>query len=416
MAEKLYMTALSPTMERGVITEWHKTDGDAVKSGDILCEVETDKAVMEYEADFDAVLLKIIVNAGQSAAIGDTIAVYGEAGEDYSRLILSDVTIIEEPKAAKTASKDISGLDAKQDEPSEPSTEKKKAAPGGRIKSSPLARMIAADLHIDLSTIEGSGIDGRIIKRDVELSAPSGIQPEASGIYEPPASMVKPVGGMRASIAKRLSASMFSAPHYYLSIQADMSTLMSARKNIVERSGKKVSINSFLIKLSAAALKKHPVVNSTWEGDKIRAFGSADIGFAVALDDGLIAPVIKNCEAKGILSIDEEFKTLAGKAKEGKLVPADYVGAGFSISNLGGFGIEEFTAIINPPGSAILAVGAVIKQPVVLTDESDMDLVVVKPMMKMTLSCDHRVIDGAVGAAFLSDLKRMIEEPIEALM
>jgi len=402
MAEKLYMTALSPTMEQGTITEWHKAEGETIKNGDIICEVETDKAVMEYEADFDAVLLKIIVDSGQTAGIGDVIAVYGEAEEDYSQLILSDITAVEEPAVkVETPAVAVSRPSAPQ---------------GRRLKSSPLARKMAADLNIRLESVEGSGFDGRIIKRDIERTASGQIVPEANHISQTAAGAeYKAVGAMRRTIAERLSASKFTSPHYYLTLHADMSTIMAARKDLAARSGRKISINSFLIKLASSALKKHPRVNSSWEGDKIRAFGTADIGFAAALTDGLITPVIRNCESKGILVIDDEFRILAQKAGNGSLLPEEYSGAGFTISNLGSFGIEEFTAIINPPGSAILAVGAILKQPIVVTDSSGADAVVIKPMMKMTLSCDHRVIDGAVGAAFLSALKRMIEEPIEAL-
>ncbi len=407
MAEKLYMIALSPTMEQGKITEWHKKEGDSVKNGDVLCEVETDKAVMEYEADFDAVLLKILASEGQSASVGDVIAVYGEKGETYSGIAAAESKNIES----------IRSNDVGKIREYEFSTETNHE----RIKSSPLARKIAKSLKIDLDTVQGSGFNGRIIKRDIERvmestqSTDFADRGKSTNTVDSGSELIS-VSSMRNTIAKRLSASKFSAPHFYLTVQADMSYIISAREEHEKRTGGKISFNSYLIKLSAAALKKHPVVNSAWENDKIRKFLSADIGFAVALEEGLIAPVIRNCGAKGISEIDREFKILADKARNGSIVSAEYSGAGFSISNLGSLGIEEFTAIINPPGSAILALGAIIKKPVVVTDDEGTDAVVVKPVMKMTLSCDHRVIDGAAGAAFLADLKRMIENPVEALM
>ena len=407
MAEKLLMTALSPTMERGLITQWDKSEGDAIKNGDVICEVETDKAVMEYEADFDAVMLKIVVAEGKGAAIGEVIAIYGEVGEDYSDLITENVTPVYE-KLPELSEKTVTAV--------ADDTIKQDNTVGRRIKSSPLARKMAADLEISLETIAGSGYDGRIIKRDIQNAAEAGTPLDVPETVAPKNDIYKPVGAMRATIAGRLTASKFTAPHYYLTIQADMTRLQASKQDLFDRRKEKISVNSFLIKLVAAALRKHPVVNSSWEDNQIRAFNSADIGFAVALSDGLIAPVIRNCETKGIMQIDKEFRLLAGKAQTGALLPAEYSSAGFSISNLGSFGIEEFTAIINPPGSAILAVGATIKQTIVETADDGSDVIVIKPMMKMTLSCDHRVIDGAVGAAFLSDLKRMIEDPMEALL
>lgn len=413
MAEKLFMTALSPTMERGIITQWLKKEGDSIVSGDIICEVETDKAVMEYEADFDAVLLKILVSEGQGAAVGETIGVYGEAGEDVSGFTVSaiEAEVVEIAETTESVSdKPAAELSHTSEVPGPASS-----AGGRRIKVSPLARKMAAAKHISLETVKGSGHDGRIIKRDIERLAENYTASQAA---EPVSaeSTVTANSAMRSTIADRLTASKFSAPHFYLTMRADMTSLMAARKSYALQNETKISINSYLIKLSAAALKKHPKVNSSWENDGIRKFGSADIGFAVALDDGLIAPVIKTCEQKGIISIDKEFKDLAAKAKKGSLSSSEYSGAGFSISNLGSYGIEEFTAIINPPGSAILAVGAVVKTPIVETSHEGNDELVIKPMMKMTLSCDHRVIDGAVGAAFLAELKKMIENPIEALM
>jgi pyruvate dehydrogenase E2 component (dihydrolipoamide acetyltransferase) len=391
MAEKLLMTALSPTMEQGTVAQWLKTEGEAIKNGDVICEIETDKAVMEYEADFDAVLLKIV------------IADYGEAGEDFSDLIDGIAVIAAEPVATEVL----------------PEAAPAMTPSGRRLRVSPLARRMADSSGIDINSVKGSGTEGRIIKRDIEALM-SNVVPnttvQPAGALTPSANLsTHHVSGMRTVIAERLSASKFSAPHYYLTVQVDMSAVLAAVKKNEERRGLKISVNSYLLKFSGEALMRHQVVNSTWNKGAISVFNSADIGFAVALEDGLITPVVRNCEQKGITVIDGEFRTLAEKAKEGRLSPVEYNGAGFTISNLGSFGIEEFTAIINPPGSAILAVGAIIKKSVVVTDDSG-DYAVIKPMMKMTLSCDHRVIDGAVGAAFLADLKRMLEDPIEALM
>lgn len=392
-------------MEKGTITEWHKSEGDAVKNGEVLCEVETDKAVMDYEADFDAVLLKIVISDGQSAAVGETIAVYGEEGEDVEDLVPGDITEVEPTPSASPAAQETLPPGQKtvpQVKPESP------AESGRRIKSSPLARKMAADLGIDLSVVHGSGYDGRIIKQDIlkvsESAAPM-VRTQAP---------VKPVSGMRKAIAQRLTASKFTAPHYYLTISVNMSSLIEAREEYKKRSGMKLSYNSYFIKFCSAALKNHPIVNASWTDTGIRKFESADIGFAVALDDGLIAPVIRKCETLGIKDIDDIFKNLSGRAKTNELKPDEYSNAGFSISNLGSFGIEEFTAIINPPGSAILALGTIIKTPIVVDDGAD--IIRVEPVMKMTLSCDHRVIDGATGAAFLADLKRMMENPIEAMM
>ncbi len=416
MAEKLFMTALSPTMEQGTVTEWHKKEGDAVSPGDVLCEVETDKAVMEYESDFDAVLLKILVNNGQSAQVGDVIGIYGEAGEDFSGLV-SDISVteVDAPPEKPAVKKEPEAF-----APDQPKPAALIPGSGRRLKASPLARKMAADLNINIEAVSGSGFDGRIIKRDIlEFSEKSPAEGYTAAADAVPASLqatVKDVSAMRKTIAQRLSASKFSAPHFYLTVSADMTALIAAREAYASRTGRKISFNSYLIRLSASALQKHPVVNSSWEGDRIRGFGTADIGFAAALKEGLITPVIRNCETKGILIIDDEFQDLAGRAKNGKLSPAEYTGAGFTISNLGSYGIEEFTAIINPPGSAILAVGAVVKTPAVTTDTEGNDTIVTKPLVKLTLSCDHRVIDGAEGASFLADLKRMIENPVEALM
>jgi pyruvate dehydrogenase E2 component (dihydrolipoamide acetyltransferase) len=281
------------------------------------------------------------------------------------------------------------------------------------VRSSPLARKLAAERGIDIGSVRGSGPAGRVVRRDVE-SAGAGVTrggAPARPVAAAGADEVVPVSGKRKVIAQRLAESKFQAPHYYLKISFEMDGLMAARARLNEKRKEKVSFNAFMHKVTAEALRRHPGVNASWQGDTIRRFGSIDLGLAVAQSDGLITPVVRNCGAKGILEIDAELVVLIEKARTGKLMPEDYTGATFSISNLGSFGIEEFTAIINPPGSAILALGKIAKVPVVAGDGS----IAVRSMVKATLSCDHRVIDGAVGAAFLADLKEMIENPMAVL-
>lgn len=416
MADRLLMLALSPTMEQGTITKWRKQPGDEISSGDVICEVETDKATMDYEATVEGTLLKIIIDEGGKAAVGDTIGIIGEQDEDFSELE-SDIQNEKKQKSKKQEDSDETPSDSKdeKDEPdslapaqSEPQTV---ASPPqtGHIKASPLARRIAQDKGLDLRSINGSGPGGRIVKRDVEQASPQ--QQSAMSAAPSLQDQTVPVSGKRQVIADRLAASKFSAPHYYLRVSVEVDALLEARKNLNAKRDTKVSLNSFLMKFVAESLKRHPMVNASWQGDTIRKFGSVDIGLAVAVNDGLITPVVRQCGAKGITSIDAELTELIDKARTNRLSQDEYSNATFTISNLGSFGIDEFTAIINPPGSAILAVGATQKVPVVIDDEN----IAVAQVMQLTLSCDHRVIDGAVGAAFLKDLKDMIEEPIRAL-
>ena len=408
MSEKILMTALSPTMEKGTVSSWLKNEGDEVKPGDVICEVETDKAVMDYEADFEGYILKIVLEEGGSAAVGETIAYYGEQGEE---------PVIEEKAAQEPVKPTVPSDSESIESDSAPSSEGRfEEKPSGkpfsadtgdhRIKASPLARRMADDMNIELSSVKGSGPGGRIVKRDIQDRKPTAnLGSEKINL-----------GGMRGVIAQRLSESKFSAPHYYLTVTADAQAILDSRKK-KSKDGGAVSFNSYLIKLAAMNLMKHRIINSSWNNGDPLSFSSADIGFAVAVENGLIAPVIRSCETKGIRDIDKEFRDLAERAKTGSVKPEEYSNAGFTISNLGSFGIEEFTAIINPPGSAILAVGAIIKTPVVRTDpDTGEDSLEIRPVFKMTLSADHRLIDGAVGAAFLADLKRSIEDPIEALM
>ena len=437
MAEKLLMIALSPTMEDGTIGTWVKKEGDDIESGDIICEVETDKATMDYESTQEGRLLKILVPEGGSATVGRPIGIIGEEGEDIDGLVKeaeeelaaggSPAGGAESPRGTAGGTKAGSGAAAGgHGTPAAPAA----SAPGGHVKSSPLARVLADKHGIDIGAVRGSGPEGRIVKRDVEKaiqrqtadtgkagrpapgSGHGAAGTPAPGLPAYIATETRPISQKRRIIARRLSESKFSAPHYYLKISAAVDSLFAARRDLNRsRQEDKVSFNSFLIKLAAETLKKHPQVRSGWQEDSITTFGNIDIGIAVAQKDGLITPVVRACGSKGILQIDGELKELIQRARSGKLTPDEYENAVFTISNLGSYGIEEFTAIINPPGSAILAVGAVQKQKIYDEDEEG----VLKSMLKLTLSCDHRVVDGAVGALFLRDFKDSLENPIHAL-
>jgi pyruvate dehydrogenase E2 component (dihydrolipoamide acetyltransferase) len=416
MAEKILMIALSPTMEEGTIVKWIKKEGDALATGDLLCEVETDKATMEYECQNEGTLLKILVPEGGQASVAEPIAIAGEKGEDVSSLVA------EAKKEAASADAQASAEPAQAAPAAQTPAAQAPAAPaaaavgadGGRVKSSPLARKIAADRGIEIAQVRGTGPGGRVVKRDVESMQPGAAGTAASSLAlaAPLEDRTIPVSGKRKVIAQRLAQSKFQAPHYYLKVSFEMDGMMEARTRLnARRKEGKISFNAFIHKLAAEALKRHPMVNAGWEGELIRMYGSIDIGLAVAVPDGLITPVVRNCGAKGIVQIDQELNALIAKARDGKLTPEEYTGATFTISNLGTFGIEEFTAIINPPGSAILALGKIQKTPIV----GDDDELRIRQLMKASLSCDHRVVDGALGAAFLADLKEMIENPYSTL-
>jgi len=405
MAEKLLMLALSPTMEKGTIVKWHKNEGDTIASGDVICDVETDKAVMEYQTDKDGTLLKILVPEGRSAAVEDPIAVVGQPGEAISEVT---ETIASQPQPAATPVKEA----VKK-------VEEGKACPIAKLaeakaRSSPLARKMAQEAGIDIANIPGTGPEGRVIKEDVERAVRERPAKEKETIkvqVAPLADETIPVSPKRKVIAERLTQSKFTAPHYYLRLSVMMDKIIEDRQKYNATAAEKLSLNAFLIKLTAEAIKRHPWINATWNGDSIVKHGRIDIALAVAQPDGLVAPVVRDCCVKGILTIDREIKELVEKAKNNRLTPEDYENATFTISNLGSFGIQEFTAIINPPGSAILAIGAIEKRTVVSENED----ILIRSMMTLTLSCDHRIIDGAVGAAFLQDLKNIIESPIHAL-
>ncbi len=425
MAEQVLMLALSPTMEEGTIVKWHKKEGDPVAQSDIICEVETDKATMEYEAVDEGTLLKILVRDGGQARVGEPIAVVGEPGEDISGM-LKEAEQKPEPDASESAAPEsavpqVKAAPAGGAAGAAATTPSAPQVPAGEVKASPLARKMATGHGIDIRVLRGSGPAGRIVKRDIEnaLRRAASYGPAAAVGVQGPAASGKderiPVSGKRKIIAQRLAESKFSAPHYYLRIDVDAGAMMAARQRLNARLPKdpagKVSPNAFLIKFVAETLKKYPVVNSSWQGDAILRFGKIDIALAVAQDDGLITPVVRDCGSKGIVQIDRDLKNLIDKVHNNKLTPDEYNGATFTISSLGTSGILEFTAIINPPGSAILAVGRIHKAPVVGDDGA----IGVRSQMMLTLSCDHRVIDGAVGAAFLSDLKAFIEYPIDLL-
>lgn len=436
MAEKIMMIALSPTMEDGSIVSWSKKEGDSVSAGDVLCEVETDKATMDYESTQEGTLLKIVKGDGSSAKVGETIAIIGEQGEDISDLEEDGASEAgggekaedKEDKEDKTepAQKAASGKSSSTDAAAKQTSGKADSSSQGSakgesgiVKASPLARKIADEKGIDISQVSGTGPGGRVVKADVESF--KGVSTAASGarnastagrVSAPGEDQTIAVSRMRATIAKRLAESKFSAPHFYLKLSVDMTGIMDARARLNRELPEKVGLNAFIMKFAAEALKRHPSVNASWNGDTITEYGSVDIGLAVEMKTGgLITPVVRNCGNKGIVEIDNELKDLIARARDGGLKPEEYSGATFSISNLGSFGIEEFTAIINPPGSAILALGTT--QKTAVFDENDNMTVV--PVMKMTLSCDHRVVDGASGARYLSELQKMMQDPTRAL-
>ena len=415
------MIALSPTMETGTVARWRKKEGDAVASGDVLCEVETDKATMDYESSSEGTLLKILLPEGGQAKVGDPIAIVGKPGDDITALLAESAGSSPKPAAgakpsAGGATPEAPARPAAAAASSTPTVASPSAAPGARVRSSPLARKLAQAKGIDLRSVRGSGPGGRVVRRDLDGLAPdAGAGPAAARATAPvlqpgPGDEVIRVSQMRQVIARRLADSMYTSPHYYLTVAVAMDELLAARARLNSNREKKLSVNAFLLAITARALARHPRVNSTWNGDTILQHPTADIGLAVALPDGLITPVVRDCGHKGIAGIDAELSTLIEKARAGKLSPDEYSGATFTISNLGASGIDEFTAIINPPGSAILAVGAVRKEPVV-----ENDAVVIRQRMRITLSCDHRNIDGAMGAAFLRELGDMLENPLLAL-
>jgi len=426
------MPALSPTMTEGTLANWQAKEGDEISSGDVLAEIETDKATMEVEAVDEGILAKILVAAGtENVAVNTPIAVMLEEGEDLSALDGFEVGASAAPSVEAAPVPQI----AEPASPAPTANAAKTIAPvvpaGSRVFASPLARRIAGSAGLDISGITGTGPRGRVVKADVETfiasggktAAPTtvGTAPQSTIAATAPTSVTPahagefveiPLNGMRKTIAKRLTESKQNIPHFYLTVECDIDNLLAMRKKLNAQSEDyKISVNDFIIKASALALKRVPHANAIWGGDKILQYKDIDISVAVAIDGGLITPVVKGADQKGLGSISNEMKSLAGKAKEGKLMPEEYQGGCFSISNLGMFGIKEFSAVINPPQSAILAVGAGEPRPVVKEGA-----VAVATMMSATLSCDHRVIDGAVGAELLKHLKGYLEEPLTMML
>ena len=423
------MEALSPTMEEGQVVKWLKGEGDAVARGDILAEIETDKATMELVARGEGVLRKVLVGEGVAAPVGDVIAIIAAEGEDIAALVAglggggpaaADLAGAAEPAAASTPA--VPETPTPVAAPITAPTPSPTASTPTRIKASPVARRLARDAGIDLATVQGSGPGGRVIKRDVEAAARAAAT--ASAVPTPPVTPWPappdtefediPLTQMRKTVARRLTESLGPVPHFFLTIDVDMTRALAARKRVNEllaARGAKASINDLVIKAAAVALTHHPECNAWWQGDAIRRFNRVHIGVAVAVPDGLITPVVRDAQAKGLAQISSEVRELAGRAREKKLQPREYTGSTFSMSNLGMFGIEEFTAVINPPEAGILAVGAVEERPVAVDGK-----VVVQPRMRVTMSCDHRVIDGAQGARFLATLKSFLEEPAAILI
>lgn len=412
MAEIVRMPKLSDTMTEGVVAAWHKKIGDKVKTGDLLAEIETDKATMEFESFQDGVLLHIGVEKGKRAPVDSILAILGKEGEDISALLAAEAATPAAPVAAPSAAPApipaptpvVSEVKmAPAPVVSQPVAAAPVAVNNVRTKASPLAKKLADEKGLPLNYIPGSGEGGRIVKRDIDAFMAGSAQGSANAVesfYE------VEVSQMRKVIARRLAESKFSAPHFYLTMDIDMDNAMSARKAINEQ-GMKVSFNDMVVKACAMALKKHPVINSSWLGDRIRYNDHVHIGVAVAVEDGLLVPVVRHANTKSFAQIGAEVKVFAEKAKAKKLQPQDWEGNTFTISNLGMFGIEEFTAIINPPDACILAVGGIKQVPVVKNGQ-----VVPGNVMKVTLSCDHRVVDGASGAAFLNTLKSFLEQPV----
>jgi pyruvate dehydrogenase E2 component (dihydrolipoamide acetyltransferase) len=409
MAEVIRMPKMSDTMTEGVIVAWHKKVGDAVKSGDILAEVETDKATMELENYVKGTLLHIGIEKGQSVPVDAVIAIVGAPGEDISALLHAA------PAATSAKTDAPAETPAAVQTPAPVTTAAPLPASDSRLKASPLAKKLAEEKGIDLLAVQGSGENGRVVKRDVENFTPAANASRPSVALPAVVGQESfddiPLSQMRKTIARRLSESKNTAPHFYLTMSIQMDKVMEARKAMNEFSPVKISVNDIIIKAVALALRRNPKANSSWLGDKIRMNHHIHIGVAVAIDEGLIVPVVKFADNKSISHISAEVKELADKAKGKKLQPQEFEGNTFTISNLGMFGIDEFTAIINPPDSCILAVGAA-KETVVVENGQFK----AAHVMKVTLSCDHRSVDGAVGSAFLQTLKELLENPVKLLV
>jgi pyruvate dehydrogenase E2 component (dihydrolipoamide acetyltransferase) len=442
------MPKLSPTMEEGQVARWLKKEGDKVSMGEPLAEIDTDKATMEMQALSAGVLLKILVNEGESAPLGEPIAIVGEKDEDISNLLEGKkerAPKAEEEKAEEKpeAKEELKEAKKEKETKDEEATEPKKAAPakekenerdetkpavessgdGRRQLISPIAARMAAEGGVDLSAVQGTGPGGRIIKRDIEAAmkeakpspaAAPKLRPMAmpkaqpGAVYGPSAYRDEPMSEMRRTIARRLVTSLGPVPHFFLTTEIEMDRAADMRQQInALYPDAKVSLNDVIIKVVAAALMQHPQVNASFQDKTVRYYEHADIGVAVATENGLITPIVRAADMKSLIEIAAEVRELAGRARERKLKPEEYMGATFSISNLGMFGIDEFTAVINPPEAAILAIGAMTPKPVVREGE-----ITIRQMMRATMSCDHRVVDGAIGAQFLQTFKQILENPL----
>lgn len=419
MANIIRMPKLSDTMTDGTVAVWHKKVGDKVKSGELLAEIETDKATMEFESYEDGILLHIGIEKGKSAPVDSLLAIIGKEGEDISGLLSGGSA----PAAPAAATPTPTPSPAPTPSPSPTPTPSPAPAvvaemshsSNGRLKASPLAKKIADEKGIDISMVAGSGDGGRIVRRDVESFTPSAAPAKAATFIAAAPGVEsyteESVSNMRKTIARRLAESKFSAPHFYLTMEIDMDGAIAARTAINAAGDVKISFNDMVIKACAMALRKHPKINASWRVETIRYNQHVHIGVAVAVEEGLLVPVVRFADSKGFAQIGSEVKVFADKAKNKKLQPSDWEGNTFTISNLGMFGIDEFTAIINPPDACILAVGAIKQVPIVKGGA-----VVPGNIMKVTLSCDHRVVDGASGAAFLQDVKRYLENPVGMLV
>jgi len=429
MITRVVLAKLSPTMEEGTIVKWSKQEGDTIKVGDVLAEIETDKANMEMEALGAGVLRKVLVPAGGKAPVGALIGVIADAGEDIA------ATLAEASKAAAAAPAPAVPAPAVAPPAASASPAPAPAAPPrapvaappplpppvatGRVKASPLARAIATRSNVPLASVAGSGPGGRIVKRDVEgyiaspapaRSAPAAARP-AAPVPTVAAGTAIPLSSMRRTIAKRLSESAFTAPHFYVTVEIEMDAAVSLREQLLRAEEVKVSFNDLVVKACAKGLTRFPTVNASWTGEAIQTHAEVHIGVAVSIPDGLITPVVRDADRKHVVEIAAEIKDLAARARDRKLKPEEFMGSTFTISNLGMFDVTEFTAIINPPESCILAVGAVRKQPVVKNDQ-----LAVGHRMKVTLSSDHRVVDGALAAQFLGEVRRLLENPAALLL
>ena len=417
--EVILMPRLSDTMTEGVIADWHKKVGDSVKKGDILADIETDKATMELESYKEGKLLYVGAGKGEKIAVNDLLAVIG----DEKKVDLDKIIAAAKNKGAAPAATTAAAGPAAAETPAagtETTHSGLSVTADGRIKASPLAKKLAAEKGIDISKVTGSGDNGRIIKKDVDSYTPgtaAATQPAAGRTAAPAASAGQvsyeevPVSQMRKAIAKRLAESKFTAPHFYVTMKVDMDKVIESRARMNEVSPVKISFNDIVLKAVAVALKQHPAINSSWLGDKIRINHHVNIGVAVAIEDGLLVPVVRFADTKSLSQIAAEVKDLAQRAKSKKLQPAEWEGSTFTISNMGMFGVDEFTAIINPPDACILAISAIQAVPVVKNGA-----VVPGNIMKLTLSCDHRVVDGATGSAFLQTVKSLLEEPLRMMI